>query len=437
MMDDFKRPETRRPRQFARPDSMRGNSETSDSDVSAQPAAAPSNPLETFRTPEEVSRDAEMQDHLILPAPDPNPQIEAHSRTPRLVRFKTWLKQLSKKQWALIIVLALLLIGGGTAAAIQLLGGSESAPVAKTPAKTVPPPKPKPIYSPLSGLQVTEEVKARPVTGVMIENSTDSRPQSGIDQASVVFEAIAEGGITRFLCLYQDNYPGVLGPVRSARPYYLDWVMSFDANYAHVGGSPDALQRIKEIGVRDLDQFQNAGAYHRISTRFAPHNMYTSLEKLAAAGAAKGYTSSTFTPLARKEKETPSKAPTAKSINFAISSPLYNVHYDYDAAQNVYRRSMAGNMHTDNETGQQLSPKVVVAMALPYSTAGKYSQYLTIGSGSVLIFQDGDVFPGTWEKAGLKDQFVFKDAAGKQILLNPGQTWFTVLKDISEAQYQP
>src|SRR5262249_15833287 len=134
--------------------------------------------------------------------------------------------------------------------------------------------------STLSGLPVDPAVNQRPVTGVMIENSVQARPQSGLNQAGVVFEAIAEGGITRFLALYQDTTPDNVGPIRSARPYYEQWALGFDAGYAHVGGSPEALNDIKAWGVRDLDQFYNSGSYHRISSREAPHNVYTGITTL-------------------------------------------------------------------------------------------------------------------------------------------------------------
>jgi hypothetical protein len=135
------------------------------------------------------------------------------------------------------------------------------------------------VASPLTGVQVPPELAKRPVTGIMIENSIYARPQSGIQDAGVVFEAIAEAGITRFLTLYQDAKPQYIGPVRSLRPYYIDWAGSFDASIAHIGGSPDALKRIRNGG-KDLDQFFNSGSYWRQPTREAPHNVYTSFKLL-------------------------------------------------------------------------------------------------------------------------------------------------------------
>ena len=158
----------------------------------------------------------------------------------------------------------------------------------------------------------------------MIENSLDARPQSGINQAGVIFEAIAEGGITRFITLYQEAQPQYVGPVRSLRPYYIDWAAAFDAPIAHVGGSPDALKQIRNGG-KDLDQFFNPGAYWRQSTRAAPHNVYTSFKNMDKLNKAKGYKSSKFTPWPRKE-DSPLETPTAATIKVSISSanfPLF------------------------------------------------------------------------------------------------------------------
>jgi hypothetical protein len=273
----------------------------------------------------------------------------------------------------------------------------------------------------------------------MIENSMDARPQSGLGQASVVFEAIAEGGITRFLALFQDTAPENIGPVRSARPYYIQWALGFDAAYAHVGGSPEALADIKAWGVKDLDQFANAGAYHRTAERAAPHNMYTSMAALNQLEASKGYTTSTFTGFVRKLKESPVKVPNAKTVDIAISGPLYNVHYDYNPATNSYNRSEGGAAHIDANTNTQISPKVVVALAMPYSLAadGKHSVYGVIGSGQAFVYQDGVATPVTWTKSSEKSQIIFTDAAGKPFALNPGQTWLTAVSGADKVSSAP
>ncbi|MBI1952325.1 DUF3048 domain-containing protein, partial [Candidatus Saccharibacteria bacterium] len=193
------------------------------------------------------------------------------------------------------------------------------------------------VPSPLTGLKVDPALAKRPVTGIMIENSPDARPQSGIADAGVIFEAIAEGGITRFITLYQDESPQYVGPVRSLRPYYIDWAAPFDASIVHIGGSPEALAQIRSSG-KDLDQFFNSGSFWRESSRPAPHDVYTSFDKLDALNKSKGYTSSTFTSWPRKADQKLT-TPTAKSIDLNISSTAFNVHYDYDELYNFYRRS--------------------------------------------------------------------------------------------------
>jgi len=338
-----------------------------------------------------------------------------------------WFAGLNKKQKTLVIlgiVVLLAGIGGG----IYALTRSEPEPVKQAPKKSAP--KPTTVANTLTGRQVKPEVNEKPVTAVIIENSLDARPQSGLYDAGVVFEAIAEGGITRFLALYQDTEPESIGPIRSIRPYYLDWAAGFDAPIAHVGGSPEALQRIKNEGIKDLDQSFNPSSYQRVTNKFAPHNVYSSAAQLNKLAESKGYDKSDFTGFERK-KDKASKTPTATTINLNISSAKYNVSYTYDSATNSYMRNLAGAPHTDEAAGKQINPKVVIAMVMQYSIQadGKHSEYNTVGSGPVTIFQDGIATTGTWSKASKNGQITFTDSAGKPIKLNAGQTWLTMVNN--------
>lgn len=344
---------------------------------------------------------------------------------------------LSRKQWILVGVLLLVLIVGAVFAGIYLYKHFTKLPPQKQ-VVVVADTKPKTVASRLTGVQTTEELNNRPVTAVMVENSPDARPQSGLVDAGVVQEAIAEGGITRFMALYLEATPDYIGPVRSARPYYLDFVLPYQAGYAHVGGSPDALAQIKALGVRDLDQFANSGAYERVSKRYAPHNVYTSIAKLDAVQQKKGYGKADFTVIPRK-KDAPAQTPTAKVIDINISSFLYNVHYDYDAASNSYKRKMGGQPHVDEKTQKQIAPKVVVTVTMPYSihADGKHSVYGTTGTGTAYIFQDGTVTKATWTKPNRTDQISFKDEQGQIIKLNAGQTWVTLVKADANVTYSP
>ncbi len=350
-----------------------------------------------------------------------------------------WLRfrhvHLSKKQWVLLSAAILILLGGGIIAGIYLYKHLTKVSNQSNAIKNA---KPKTEPSRLTGLQVTPELNKRPITGVMIENSPDARPQSGLRFAGVVYEAIAEGGITRFLALFQESQPNYIGPVRSVRPYYLDFALPFQASIAHVGGSPLGLSLVRSLHIRDLDQFYNAQAYQRITQRFAPHNVYTSSAKLDALEKAKGYTKSEFTIFPRK-RDRPSKTPNARSIDFDISGFFYNVHYAYDPKTNSYLRSEGGEPHRDQQTGKQLHPKVVIALVMKYSLAsdGKHSQYVTTGSGDMLVFQDGIVTKGTWHKKDRSAQISFKDASGNNIRLNAGQTWISLVGLRSDVSYKP
>lgn len=350
--------------------------------------------------------------------------------------------QLSKKQWIIVAVVAVVVIGGGITAYAMM---SKPKPVVHTTtvkkAPVVTKPAPVVLTSTLTGMPVADaSINDRPVTAVMIENSTFARPQSGLDQAGVVFEAVAEGGITRFVALYQDTAPTYIGPVRSVRPYYLQWLMGFDASVAHVGGSPEALNDIKSWGTKNLDQFTNGSYFHRITARVAPHNVYTSLANLNALEAKLGYGKSAYTGFARKTA-TPSASPTASSIDFAISSADYNVHYDYDKASNSYKRSEGGKPHmVVDESGvqTQITPKVVVGLVMQKGIESDdlHSSYNTIGSGQAYVFQDGILTVGTWHKADSKTNFTFTDANGAPLKFDPGQTWLTALGAASSISYK-
>ncbi|HZM64498.1 MAG TPA: DUF3048 domain-containing protein [Candidatus Saccharimonadales bacterium] len=362
--------------------------------------------------------------------------VGTHLHAPKQKKsFKEWLRSITKKQWIIIgVVAGVLVIGGGIG--LFFLLKDDKKPVVVEQKEEVPPPPPEPttVASNLTGLQVDKSVNERPVTGIMIENSMDARPQSGLLGAGVVFEAVAEGGITRCLTLFQDSEPDYIGPVRSVRPYYIQWALGFDAAIAHAGGSADGLNLLKSTGAKDLNH--NSNYFWRVNNRTAPHNLYTSIAKLREYEAHKGYGKANYTSLARKA-EAPNAAPTAKKIDFNISSANFNVHYDYDATTNTYKRSEGGKAHTDERSGTQLSPKVVVGLIMAQGKSGIYSTYGTIGSGEVVVFQDGIATEGTWKKDSNTTNFSFTDKNGNALALNPGQTWFTVVGGRDRITFAP
>jgi hypothetical protein len=166
--------------------------------------------------------------------------------------------------------------------------------------------------------------------------------------------------------------------------------------------------------------------------------MYSEMGKLDALNASKGFTSSNFTSFLRK-KDQPAATPGAKSIDINISGYLYNTHYDYDAATNSYKRSEAGKPHVDERSGAQLQPKVVIALVMSRGIAsdGQHTNYGTVGSGHMYVFQDGILTEGTWSKSDRKAQFNFVDGKGAPIKLNAGQTWITIVDGPSSVGARP
>jgi hypothetical protein len=375
-----------------------------------------------FRLPESIATEEDAIE------PQPVEQVKKPG-------FKLRLPQLSKKQWIIFGVVLLVIIGGGTTFALTRKKPVPAPAVVVAPEPPPPPPPPTTEPSKLTGIEIPIELNKLPVTGIMIENSPDARPQAGLKDAGIVVEMMVEGGITRFLALFQESKPDHVGPVRSVRPPYLDFVMAFDAGIAHAGGSGEALSLISTLGLKDLDHGPNGGSFQRSESRYAPHNLYTSLDQMIALQQQKGY-SSNFSPLLRK-KEAPAATPTARTIDMLISGYLYNTHWDYDAATNTYGRSQGGRPHTDERSGEQIRSKTVLALVMEHHYAGIYSVYGTTGSGKAYIFQDGVVTEATWTRAERKSQITLTDAAGAPLGLNPGHTWITLVSAPDRVTFSP
>lgn len=338
-----------------------------------------------------------------------------------------------KKHWAggVIIAVSCLMTAGLVYALTIQIKFPEPAPVVQIKSK----PKPQKFYSSLSHIEVPDQTATnQAVTAIMIENSPSARPQSGIKDAEIVFEAIAEGGITRFLCLYQINKPQLIGPVRSLREYYVDWLTPFQPSVAHVGGSAEALKMIRNGSYRDIDQFFNGQYYWRATDRYAPHNVYTTFAKLDALNKAKGYTSSTVDSFARQITKPPKESEiTVKNIDLKISGPLYNVRYTYDPKTNTYHRQVGGRAHLDREKGQ-ITPTTVIAIKTNMQRVlqdGYREQITTIGQEKAYIFQNGQVIEATWKKPARDKQIRFYDSKNQEIAINTGQVWITAIPNAS------
>lgn len=287
------------------------------------------------------------------------------------------------------------------------------------------------VTSPTTGQEVLPEIAQRPVIGVMISNSTDARPQSGISNADIVYEAIAEGGITRYLAFFHDQDAPTIGPVRSLRPYYIDWINMYDATAVHVGGSREALDRASsELSGRDIDEFNyGSSVFNRIPQRLAPHNTYTSMQKLLDTSGEIGHSSSSFEQLPRAKGEPVAEDQRVTSVTVPFSSPAYQTSWNYDGTSNVYKRSIAGQPHVDDSADARVTVNSVVVIQTRYNTfqarGNTYSDPGTTGSGDALIFQNGDVIEARWSRKNGR-QYSFTTHNNDDIELNVGKLWFAV-----------
>lgn len=312
--------------------------------------------------------------------------------------------------------------------------------VKKAPAVT----KPTIKVSPLTGLAVAPELANRPITGVVIENHPDARPQSGLSQAGVVYEALAEGGITRFLAFFLENRPATLGPVRSLRTYFVDWGLEFNSPIAHAGGNADALDLVRPLGLKDMDGLViGAPTFYRVNDRYSPHNLYTNSDLLDAQEVRYNYSNpSNFTPSPRKADSPPAAGSSAPhpTININYSYSGYQVSYHYDPATNDYARFLADAPHVDRNTGAQIHVKNIVVEYMPtsYGTTRIGEQTVimgTPGSGGAIVFRDGTAITGTWSKTAHASRTQLTDASGAPIPLDAGNTWYSIVPNDRVVSY--
>lgn len=297
------------------------------------------------------------------------------------------------------------------------------------------------VYCPANGVKTTKEAAERRPFAVMIENSIAARPQSGLDQADVVYEALAEGGITRMMAIYAcsgDNASSI-GPVRSARSYFVDWVEGWEAIYAHAGGSPDALSLIDEDEILDLQNFGDGIYFWRSRDRSSPHNLYTSYEGLKGFAEKLGYDlEGDYKELTFKDDIAVPERPEGQEIVVNFSSYNYRVGWVYQKTSNSYLRYLAQEADRDLVSDKQIIAKTIIVMRIKQNLMNNNSQRLymdTTGSGQALIFQDGQVIEGSWEKKFKGDRETFYDQNGEEMALNRGQIWIEIVKPETKIDY--
>lgn len=381
-------------------------------------------------------------------------------------------KFLDKKVLAGLVGLYLLAAGLSYFAFSYFTQGGISVPLSPAGGKkvTVDKTAPKTEECPINGQKFTRDERkvweSRRPLSVMIENHEEARPQSGLSNTDVVYEAIAEGGVPRFLAVF---YCGAaeevqIGPVRSARVYYVDWASEYGDYplYAHVGGAnkpgpADALGFIRKYGwegYNDLNQFSIGFPtfwrdYERLGRPVATeHTMYSTTEKLWEEAAERSLTNvdkkgnawdADFEKWKFKDGQ-PSTSPRAGKVSFPFWSGhnMYVVDWEHDSSTNMYKRVNGGQVHKDLNNDAQLQAANIVIL---YTRAKgpidelKHMLYDTIGSGKALVFQNGDVITADWRKKSRESRTKFTDKKGKEIEFVRGPIWIEVLDPSSKVEY--
>jgi hypothetical protein len=254
----------------------------------------------------------------------------------------------------------------------------------------------------------------------------------------VVWQAPAEGGIPRYMMVFQETIPTDVGPVRSSRFYYIAWAAEMRALYAHAGGSPQALETLQAKGAGQLvynaDEFRWGASFRRISSRAAPHNLYTTGKELRSLAARVGARDKAFAwPWVFRPDAPMGQRPVGGSVQVAYRGNNV-IRFDYDRISNTYLRSVTGEKkEIDAATKHRVAPKNVVVMLMHFGPLGDDTHHhrleaTVIGTGPAWISTNGKTIQGTWKKTALTSPTQFFDKAGKPVVLTVGQTFVNVME---------
>lgn len=278
--------------------------------------------------------------------------------------------------------------------------------------------------------------KSRPYA-VMINNNHAAWPQCGIQDAYLVYEIIAEGGITRMMALYKDQETAKIGSIRSARHYFLDYAQENDAIFVHWGGSPQAYSKLSSLDNIDGLALEGSVFFRDTSlNRAYEHTGFTSMEKVKEYAEKQGYTRETDKDLllnySAEEINMEEIEGSTKATKIDIEySDYHSSSYEYDEENKTYKRSMSGKAHTDLETGEQYTVKNIIIYKINNYTLNdgenKGRQELeNIGSGTGYLVTGGYVVPITWEKTSHSGQTIYKYQNGEEIIVNDGNTFIQI-----------
>ena len=274
----------------------------------------------------------------------------------------------------------------------------------------------------------------RPIA-VMIDNDNkDARPQAGLDEAYLMYEMPVEGGATRFMVLFRNTNTEKIGPVRSSRHYFLDFVKENDAIYTHYGWSPKASQDISKFGVNNINGVSGAAGnvfWRERKFKGDWHSAYTSIERIKERASNRGYKSETDTKNEIKYSTEYINLP-EENIATEITLPyagMYKTGYKYNAETGLYEKQINNAPHT-MQNGNVLSFKNIIVELIadkPLGDGSARREIITSGSGNGYYFTNGAFEEITWSKASRTEPTVYKKTDGEELLINPGNTIINII----------
>ncbi len=310
------------------------------------------------------------------------------------------------------------------ACAMLLAGCKKEQPIAEKPPK----PKEEKYQFPLTGLKTNDEeaTGVRPVA-VVVNNDPKARPQTGLNEADVIYEVLAEGNVTRFLAIYQSEKPANIGPVRSARPYFIDLAKGYDALFIAHGWSPRAKEILQSGTVDNINGIAHDGTlFKRASFRKAPHNSYISYENIEKGAEMSDYTlEQSVDPLPFFTEKSDVEGDEANEVTVQYGS-RYDVTYDYDATNQEYTRYTNEELTVDYETDEPLKVANILIIEASHQVtddAGRRDIDLTSGGDAVLL-QNGVVRHLQW--ANEHGRIVPK-TTDEDVEFAPGRTWIHII----------
>lgn len=281
-------------------------------------------------------------------------------------------------------------------------------------------------FSSLDGMVVSSSEMINPsVVVVMIDNHPYARPQVGLAAAKIIYEAPAEGGITRYVAVFDSSQEvSKVGPVRSARPYFIEWLKEYSGLYIHCGGSPEGLQKIVTDKIFDLDEMKNGQYFWRGNDYYAPHNLFTNSENWNNLLLKKSDKKQLFSNGWKFGELTAGTTEIVKDISINFASD-YVVGFTYDPILKNYTRFI--NSREQKEDGQPLVADSIVVQYVKVQILDDYGrkEINTGGSGDLRVLRDGVMVRGQWKKEGNRTRWY--DQNGIEINLKQGKTWVEVV----------